>query len=167
MEEKHSHLIQKQANAVIYLTIIVLLLLAALFVCVYNLKFAQTQEEKPTPFLCGNAFKESRIIDGGYENTEGRKLFKQNCMVCHALTDQKITGPGLKDVANRVPQPTEEWLTNYILNNEKVRKAGDPYALKIYNENDSLPMTVFDSVLTQQQVKSIVNYISQSSSGVY
>ncbi|MFO0436890.1 MAG: c-type cytochrome, partial [Sphingobacteriaceae bacterium] len=65
---------------------------------------------------------------------DGEKLFKQNCAVCHAAhTDQRLTGPGLKGLFDRVPKaPTAEaWLTKWILNNEAVIKSGDTYANKL------------------------------------
>ena len=73
---------------------------------------------------------------------DGAKLFKQNCAVCHAShTDQHGTGPGLKGVFDRVPKPAEEWMTKWIINNEKVIKSGDAYAAKIYGENGKAAMT--------------------------
>jgi len=91
---------------------------------------------------------------------DGAKLFKQNCAVCHAAhTDQRLTGPGLKGVFDRVPKPAEEWLTKWILNNEKMIKAGDPYAVKIYNDYGKAAMTVFEGILTEADVKAILDYI--------
>jgi cytochrome c2 len=61
---------------------------------------------------------------------DGEKLFKQNCAVCHAShTDQKLTGPGLKGVFDRVPKG--DWINKWIRNNEKLIKSGDAYANKI------------------------------------
>ncbi len=91
---------------------------------------------------------------------DGAKLFKQNCAVCHAAhTDQRLTGPGLKGVFDRVPKPADEWLTKWILNNEKMIKAGDPYAVKIYNDYGKAAMTVFEGILTEADVKAILDYI--------
>jgi cytochrome c2 len=93
---------------------------------------------------------------------DGEKLFKQNCAVCHAAhTDQRLTGPGLKGLFDRVPKaPTAEaWLTKWILNNEAVIKSGDPYANKLYNEYGKAAMTVFEGQLTEKDVEAILNYI--------
>jgi len=90
----------------------------------------------------------------------GAKLFKQNCAVCHySHSDQKLTGPGLKGVFDRVPKPAEEWLIKWILNNEKLIKSGDPYANKIYNEYNKAAMTVFEGQLTENDVKDILAFL--------
>ncbi len=89
---------------------------------------------------------------------DGAKLFKQNCAVCHAShTDQKLTGPGLKGIFDRAPKG--DWLKNWILNNEKMIKAGDPYGNKIYNENGKAAMTVFEGQLSDKDVDAIIAFI--------
>jgi len=89
---------------------------------------------------------------------DGEKLFKQNCAVCHkSHDDQKLTGPGLKGVFDRVPKG--DWITKWILNSEKMIKAGDAYANKIYGENGKAAMTVFEGQLDEKQVASIVAFI--------
>ncbi len=89
----------------------------------------------------------------------GEKLFKQNCAVCHTMTDQKLTGPGLAGVLKRVPGG--DWLKRYILNNERMIKEGDPYATKIYKENGKAAMTVFEGQLTESDVNSLIKYIQK------
>jgi mono/diheme cytochrome c family protein len=88
---------------------------------------------------------------------DGAKLYKQNCAVCHALTDQKLTGPGLAGVFDRVPKG--DWINRWILNNEKLIKSGDAYANKIFSENGKAAMTVFEGQLTDKDVEAIVSYI--------
>lgn len=89
---------------------------------------------------------------------DGEKLFKQNCAVCHAShTDQKLTGPGLKGIFDRAPKG--DWLNKWILNNEKLIKSGDAYANKIYNENGKAAMTVFEGVIDEKGVASIIEFL--------
>ncbi|MBA3681351.1 MAG: c-type cytochrome [Bacteroidetes bacterium] len=89
---------------------------------------------------------------------DGEKLFKQNCAVCHAShTDQKLTGPGLKGVFDRVPKG--DWINKWILNSEKMIKSGDAYANKIFNENGKAAMTVFEGQLNDKDVASILDFI--------
>lgn len=89
---------------------------------------------------------------------DGAKLFKQNCAVCHAShTDQKLTGPGLKGVFDRVPKG--DWINRWILNSEKMIKAGDAYANKIYNENGKAQMTVFEGQLNDKDVEAIIGFL--------
>ena len=65
----------------------------------------------------------------GLKAQDAAKIFKQNCAVCHTLTDQILTGPGLAGVFDRAPKG--DWLKNWILNSDKVTKSGDAYAKKL------------------------------------
>ncbi len=86
---------------------------------------------------------------------DGEKLFKQNCSACHKLDDKKLTGPGLKGVFDRVPQPAEEWLYKWIKNNEELRKSGDAYANKIFNDYGKVAMSSFTH-LSDEELKAII-----------
>lgn len=97
------------------------------------------------------------ISSNAFAQPDGAKLFKQNCAVCHSLGANKLTGPGLAGVATRVPQPADEWLLKWIKNNEAVRKAGDAYGNKLYQEYGGAQMTVFES-LSDDEIKSIIAY---------
>ena len=88
---------------------------------------------------------------------DGKTIFKQNCAVCHALTDQKITGPGLKGIGDRVPKG--DWLFNWIKNNEKLIKSGDAYANKILKDNGNAAMTVFEGTISDDEIKAVEAYI--------
>ncbi len=89
---------------------------------------------------------------------DGKKLFEQNCAVCHTTTDQRLTGPGLKGMTKRSPGG-REYLIPYILNNEKFIKAGDPYAVKVWNEYGKAAMTVFEETLSIDEVSAIIDYV--------
>lgn len=98
------------------------------------------------------------LFAGNIIAQDGAKLFKQNCAVCHAShTDQKLTGPGLKGIFDRAPKG--DWLKNWILNNEKMIKAGDAYANKIFNDNGKAPMTVFEGQLSDKDVDAIIAFL--------
>jgi len=89
---------------------------------------------------------------------DGEKLFKQNCAVCHSShTDQKLAGPGLKGIFDRAPKG--DWLSKWIINNEKLIKSGDAYANKIYNDNGKAAMTVFEGILNEKDVASILAFL--------
>jgi cytochrome c2 len=89
---------------------------------------------------------------------DGEKLFKQNCAVCHAShTDQKLTGPGLKGVFDRTPKG--DWMKKWIINNQKMIKSGDAYAVKIYNDFGKATMNVFEGQLTETDVDAIIGYL--------
>jgi len=87
---------------------------------------------------------------------DGAKIFKQNCAVCHRLDNQKLTGPGLEGIASRAP--SDKWLHDWIKNNEKVRKSGDTYANKIYQENGGVQMTVFEN-LSDDEIAAVIKYV--------
>lgn len=89
--------------------------------------------------------------------SDPEKLFKQNCSVCHTLTHQKLTAPGLAGVANRVPKGN--WLKSWILNNERLIHSGDAYAKKIYQENGKAAMTVFEGQLSERDINSLVEFL--------
>ncbi len=96
------------------------------------------------------------------EKPNGEKLFRAKCATCHsANTHAKITGPGLKDVLNRVPD--RDWIKRFTLNSEKMIKEGDPYALKIFNENNKVAMTIFEGDLNNDELNAIVDYIAKGS----
>ncbi len=85
---------------------------------------------------------------------EGEKLFNANCTSCHAI-NEKVVGPALKDVDKR---HSEGWLLKWIKNSPAMVKAGDPEAVKVYNENNQSPMTAFTQ-LSDGQIKSILEYV--------
>jgi len=97
----------------------------------------------------------SFIFSNSLSAADGEKVFKQNCAVCHSLGSNKIIGPGLKDVATRVPGG--DWLNKWIKNNEKLIKSGDAYAVKI-SQFDASAMTIFES-LTDEEISAVVAYI--------
>lgn len=88
---------------------------------------------------------------------DAAKLFKQNCAVCHRLDATKLTGPGLAGIATRVP--SEKWLFDWVKNNEKVKKSGDAYAAKINAEYGGASMNVMEGVLSDDEIKSVIEYI--------
>jgi len=52
---------------------------------------------------------------GDFDN--GKKLFRQNCRVCHSEDDTQYFGPGMEGLFNRI-QLTEDSLKLYILNDD-------------------------------------------------
>lgn len=98
-------------------------------------------------------------ISLGLNAQDGKKIFKQNCAVCHSLGDNKVTGPGLKDIAGRVPKPANEWLAKWIKNNNKVIASGDAYAKKLVADNGGVDgMSEFE-FLSDDELKALVGYV--------
>jgi cytochrome c2 len=88
---------------------------------------------------------------------DGEKIFKQNCAVCHSLGKNKLTGPGLEGIMSRVP--SEKWLLDWIKNSSAMVAAGDAYAVKVFNENNKIPMTTFASSLSDDDIKAVIAFM--------
>ena len=85
---------------------------------------------------------------GGGDAVKGKSLFNQNCAACHAL-NRKMTGPALANVEARLAEDEgldREWLSAWIKNSPGMIKAGDAYAVKIYNEYNQAAMTAFPTL---------------------
>jgi cytochrome c2 len=93
---------------------------------------------------------------GSYSGSDGKKLFKANCSSCHFLDYRMSTGSGLAGISTRTPG--KDWVFNYIKDSFTMLKKGDPYALKLRSGNPAR-MTVFSGVLTDEQIKAIVDFI--------
>lgn len=57
--------------------------------------------------------------------------FRQNCANCHTIGGGRLTGPDLKDVAQRKDRA---WLVQWVLNPKGVIDSGDPYAQKLLQD---------------------------------
>ena len=90
--------------------------------------------------------------------TEGAALFKQKCTACHAM-DKKLVGPALKGIHE---QRDEDWLIKWIKNSQAMVAAGDPEAVKIFEEYNKVAMPSFPE-LTDDNVRSIIAYFKAES----
>lgn len=95
-------------------------------------------------------------LEGDVSN--GGALFKSNCASCHETGSKKSVGPGLKDVHKK---HDFEWLVKWIRNSQAMVAAGDPDAVKIYNEYNKIPMTSFPT-LSEGDVRDILAYIEDA-----
>ncbi len=89
----------------------------------------------------------------GGDAAKGKAIFNQNCAACHAL-NKKMTGPALAGVSAKYER---EWLYQWIRNSSAMIKAGDPQAVKIYNEYNQAAMTAFPT-LSNQDIDDILAY---------
>jgi len=83
------------------------------------------------------AFSTSIFAQG--DVAEGKSLFNSNCAACHKL-DKDMTGPALRGVAERLDK---DWLYDWIRNSSKMIKAGDSYAVEVFEKYNKTPMTAF------------------------
>lgn len=91
--------------------------------------------------------------------SNGEKLFKGNCTVCHSI-NERVIGPALRNVTQKRPL---EWIQKFIKNSQKVIKSGDEYAVKLYEEYNKTEMTAFD-FFSDDEILSILAYIKNESS---
>jgi mono/diheme cytochrome c family protein len=95
---------------------------------------------------------------GGGDVAKGESLFKNNCAQCHAVTDERVVGPGLKGSTLRNDM---QWLIKWVRNSQAMIAAGDPYGVKIYNEYSKAQMTSFPN-LSEDDIKGIFAYVDQA-----
>jgi len=99
------------------------------------------------------------VAASGGDVENGKKLFGQNCATCHNLK-RKATGPNLYKVEERLAENEgldREWLYKWIKNSPAMIKAGDAYAVKIYNEYNQAAMTAFP-LLSNADIDDILAY---------
>ena len=87
--------------------------------------------------------------------TKGKDLFNQHCTSCHAI-DSKLIGPALAGVNER---REEAWLIKWIKNSQAMIKAGDPTAVKLFEDYNKVAMNSFEQ-LSDDEIKDILAYIA-------
>jgi cytochrome c2 len=92
----------------------------------------------------------------GGDAVKGKELFNANCAACHKL-DAKATGPALRDVASR---RDKAWLYKWIHNSSDLIKSGDADAVKVFEDNNKIPMTAFPQ-LSEGDIDNIIAYTSE------
>lgn len=60
----------------------------------------------------------------------GSHVFKGNCAACHK-PDKDMTGPALRGLLTRAPQPALDWYLAFMQNEDSLIKAGEPYTLAL------------------------------------
>ena len=88
----------------------------------------------------------------------GRKVFKQNCAVCHHISTMKLTGPGLGGVLERLPKPSEEYFIKYLTSNDSLLKK-DSYAKTLRNEYRDISVSHDFSHLTNSEKNDLIVYL--------
>jgi len=92
----------------------------------------------------------------GGDAAKGKELFNANCAACHKL-DAKATGPALRGVADR---REKTWIYKWIHNSSDLIKSGDAVAVKVFEENNKIPMTAFPQ-LSEGDIDNIIAYTSE------
>ncbi len=76
------------------------------------------------------------------------------CKACHTIGSGKLVGPDLQGVTER---RDEAWLIKFIQNSTAVIQSGDPVAVKVFEENNRIPMP--PNNLTDDQIRNLLLYI--------
>jgi mono/diheme cytochrome c family protein len=92
---------------------------------------------------------------GALAQNEGKKLFEKHCTVCHKLGEGKLVGPELLGITQTRERA---WLVKFIRNSKELIDAGDPIAVKVFEENNKIPMQAFTN-LSDTEINSIIDYI--------
>jgi len=86
----------------------------------------------------------------------GKVLFNTHCAACHKL-DGKMTGPPLRGITEKHDRA---WLGSWIKNSTAMVKAGDPEAVKIFEEYNQVIMAGFPQ-LSDKDVDDVLAYTNQ------
>lgn len=84
--------------------------------------------------------------------TKGEAIFVSKCAACHKTSEEKVVGPGLKNVTQR-REP--EWIMNMITNPEEMTK-NDPVAKALF-EKHLIQMT-FQNV-SDEESRAILEFL--------
>ncbi len=118
---------------------------------IFNLPSSRRMKRVLTLFLFVGLAAFVRPV--GAQTPEAEKNFQQ-CRACHNIDGPKLIGPSLAGITERREQ---DWLIRFIRNSQEVIQSGDPIAVKVYEENNKIPMPPHN--LTDEQIIDILLYI--------
>lgn len=128
-----------------------------LFCLAFSLSFSLTSYAQDAAAATAPAAEATAApAEGAGDPVKGKELFNTLCAACHKL-DAKSTGPALRNVAEKHDRA---WMYKWVRNSSEMIKAGDPAAVKLFNENNKAVMTPFPQ-LTDADIDNIMAYTSQ------
>jgi mono/diheme cytochrome c family protein len=86
-------------------------------------------------------------------------FFRLNCVSCHTIGGGRMAGPDLKNVLQRQKR---EWLANFMMDPRGVIASGDPYARKIFEEAQKVPMPNLKG-MSRDRVENLLDLIEAES----
>ncbi|MCP5110930.1 MAG: cytochrome c, partial [bacterium] len=90
---------------------------------------------------------------------EAADFFRDNCVSCHTIGGGRLTGPDLKDVAQRKDR---EWLTRFIIDPRAVIDSGDPYAQELFQQARGTVMPAVPG-MTEERAAALLDLIEAES----
>ena len=99
------------------------------------------------------ASETAAAVTQGGDPVKGKELFNTNCAACHKL-DAKATGPALRGIGAK---HDKAWLYKWVHNSSDLIKSGDAVAVKLFNDNNKIPMTPFPA-LSEADIDNIIAY---------
>lgn len=93
----------------------------------------------------------------GGDPVKGKEIFNTNCAACHKL-DAKATGPALRGVGAKYEKA---WLYKWVKNSADLIKSGDAQAVKVFEENNKVPMSPFPQ-LSDADIDNIIAYTMEA-----
>ena len=88
------------------------------------------------------------------QTAEDEKNYQQ-CKACHTIGGGQLVGPDLQGISDK---RDEAWLISFIQNSTQMVQSGDEQAVKVFNENNKIPMPTHN--LSDDQVKGMLLYIA-------
>jgi mono/diheme cytochrome c family protein len=92
------------------------------------------------------------VTQGG-DPVKGKEIFNTNCAACHKL-DAKATGPALRGVGAK---HEKAWFYKWIHNSADLIKSGDAAAVKLFEDNNKIPMSPFPQ-LSEADIDNVIAY---------
>jgi len=86
---------------------------------------------------------------------KGQAVFTAKCSACHKTTDEKLVGPGLKNIT-KLREP--EWIMNMITNPEEMTQK-DPVAKALFEKH--LVQMTFQNV-SDEETRQILEFFRQN-----
>jgi mono/diheme cytochrome c family protein len=88
------------------------------------------------------------------QTSPGQETFQTVCVACHTIGGGRLIGPDLEGIEER---RSEEWIIRFVQGSQAMVNAGDPVAVALFAEYNSIPMP--DNALTDDEVRSVLDYI--------
>jgi cytochrome c551/c552 len=122
----------------------ILVLVAAGLCAVIYVRDSSTVKDQE--FFCGTVGTDSIL----YSNTEGPRIFNQNCASCHHVI-KNGTGPALKDLDNRFPM---DLFREYMINPANAIKKSK-YLKKLHKDYGNIEKPSFN--LSDSEIEALID----------